>query len=129
MSFLNISVLVLACMVLILAGMVGYVFWQQNRVLHAVSSLSSFVSANLAPQPELQAETDEDSETENDDRLSVHEEKEVVSSVEVPVVEPDVDDLKTKSAAELRDLLSKKGIPYGKRDSKNVLLQLLNASS
>jgi len=109
--------------------MVGYVFWQQNRVLHAVSSLSSFVSANLAPQPELQAETDEDSETENDDRLSVHEEKEVVSSVEVPVVEPDVDDLKTKSAAELRDLLSKKGIPYGKRDSKNVLLQLLNASS
>jgi hypothetical protein len=45
----------------------------------------------------------------------------------VPV--SDVDDLQEKTSSELRDLLSKKGIPYGKRDSKTVLLQLLKASA
>jgi hypothetical protein len=69
---------------------------------------------------------------EEDDRASVVEEKhvEVVDTVEVPTVPvPDVDDLQTKTSSELRDILSKKGIPYGKRDSKTVLLQLLKASA
>jgi hypothetical protein len=124
-GFLNMSVLVLASMVLVLAGMVGYLYWQQNKVLHAVGSLSAFVSSQFVPA--LEPETDE----EEDDRASVEEEPkkvEVVESVEVPTVE-DVDDLQTKSSAELRELLSKKGIPYGKRDSKTVLLQLLKATA
>jgi len=123
-SFLNVSVLVLA-------GMVGYMYWQQNKILSAMSSLSSFVASQFVPAP---VDT-EDDESDEDDRVSVPEEKtvEVVDTVEVPTVpaapEADVDDLQTKSSAELRDLLSKKGIPYGKRDSKTVLLQLLKASS
>ena len=132
-SFLNVSVLVLATMVLVLAGMVGYMYWQQNRVMTAVSSLSSFVASQFVPVP-LEVH---DSETEEeDDRASVVEEKpvEVVDKVEMPTVaevkpEADVDDLQTKTSAELRDLLSKKGIPYGKRDSKSVLLELLKASA
>ncbi len=128
-SFLNVSVLVLATMVLILAGMVGYMYWQQNKILSAMSSLSSFVASQFVPAP---VETEDDSD--EDDRVSVPEENvDVVDTVEVPTVpavpEADVDDLQTKSSAELRDLLSKKGIPYGKRDSKTVLLQLLKASS
>jgi len=75
-------------------------------------------------------DSDDDSE---DDRASVLEEKpvEVVDKVEIPEVkqEADVDDIQTKTSAELRELLSKKGIPYGKRDSKTVLLQLLKASA
>lgn len=132
-SFLNVSVLVLATMVLVLAGMVGYIYWQQNKVMTAVSSLSSFVASQFVPVP-LDVH---DSETEEeDDRASVVEEKpvEVVDKVEMPTVadvkqEADVDDLQTKTSAELRDLLSKKGIPYGKRDSKSVLLELLKASA
>jgi len=132
-SFLNVSVLVLATMVLVLAGMVGYMYWQQNKVMTAVSSLSSFVASQFVPAP-LEVH---DSETEEeDDRASVVEEKpvEVVDKVEMPMVaevkqEADVDDLQTKTSAELRDLLSKKGIPYGKRDSKSVLLELLKASA
>ena len=125
-SFLNVSVLVLATMVLILAGMVGYMYWQQNKILSAMSSLSSFVASQFVPAP---IQVDED-ESDEDDRVSVPEETvEVVDTVEVPTVpvvpEADVDDLQTKSSVELRDLLSKKGIPYGKRDSKTVLLQLL----
>jgi len=126
-SFLNVSVLVLATMVLVLAGMVGYMYWQQNKVMSLVSSLSSFVASQLVPAP---LET-EDSE-EEDDRASVIEEKnvEVVDKVEVPTLPVnDIDDLQEKTSAELRDLLSKKGIPYGKRDSKTVLLQLLKASA
>ena len=123
-SFLNVSVLVLATMVLVLAGMVGYMYWQQNKVMSVVSSLSSFVASQLVPTP-IEPDTDED-----DDRASVVEEKvvEVVDTVEVPTV-PDVDDLQTKTSVELRELLSKKGIPYGKRDSKSVLLELLKASA
>ena len=124
-NFLNISVLVLATMVIVLAGMVGYIYWQQNKVLQAVGSLSAFVSSHMAPP------LPEDSESE-DDRASVEEEKtvEVVDTVEVPTVpETDVDDLQHKTSAELRELLSSKGLPYGKRDSKTVLLQLLKASS
>jgi hypothetical protein len=132
-SFLNVSVLVLATMVLVLAGMVGYMYWQQNKVMSVVSSLSSFVASQLVPPP-LDVEDSE----EEDDRASVVEEKtvEVVDRVEFPTApvpevkqEPDVDDLQTKTSADLRDLLSKKGIPYGKRDSKTVLLQLLKASA
>ena len=133
-SFLNVSVLVLATMVLVLAGMVGYMYWQQNKVMSVVSSLSSFVASQFVPAPSLDVEDSED----EDDRESVVEEKtvEVVDKVEVPTVpvpevkqEPDVDDLQNKTSAELREVLSKKGIPYGKRDSKTVLLQLLKASS
>lgn len=130
-SFLNVSVLVLATMVLVLAGMVGYMYWQQNKILSAMSSLSSFVASQFVPAPDVEDDSD-------DDRASVHEEKavEVVDTVEVPTVpapevkqEADVDDIQGKTSAELRDLLSKKGIPYGKRDSKTVLLELLKASS
>jgi len=127
-AFLNTSVIVLATMVIALAGMVGYIYFQQNKLLNAVQGLSSFVASQLVPP--IEAEDDED------DRASVEEEKdvEVVDSVEPPVEEapksePDVDDLQTKTSAELRELLSKKGLPYGKRDSKTTLLQLLKASA
>jgi hypothetical protein len=127
-AFLNTSVIVLATMVIALAGMVGYIYFQQNKLLNAVQGLSSFVASQLVPP--IEAEDDED------DRASVEEEKdvEVVNSVEPPVEEapksePDVDDLQTKTSAELRELLSKKGLPYGKRDSKTTLLQLLKASA
>ena len=126
-SFLNVSVLVLSTMVLVLAGMVGYMYWQQNKVMSVVSSLSSFVASQFVPPP-LDVEESE----EEDDRASVVEEKtvEVVDKVELPTVPmTDVDDLQTKTSVELREILSKKGIPYGKRDSKTVLLQLLKASS
>lgn len=120
MSWVDLSVLVLATMVAVLAGMVGYMYWQQNRVLQAVGSLSSFVAAQFVKQPDLDVQEESD-----DDRESVHEDQ---PEKEVEIVE-DIDDLQGKTASELKDLLSKKGIPYGKRDSKSILLQLLKASA
>lgn len=120
MSLLNASVLVLATMVAVLAGMVGYMYWQQNRVLQVVNSLTSYVSTQFVRMEESE-----------DDRASVDEEVEVVNSVEVPTmpaaVPPPVqtDELEGKTSAELKELLSAKGVPYGKRDSKSALLKLL----
>lgn len=118
MSLINVSLLVLASMVAVLAGMVGYMYWQQNRVLHIVNSLTSYVSNQFVKSDES-----------DDDRLSVQpdndsEEVEVVQKVEVPVVE----DYESKTSAELKEILSSKGLPYGKRASKAELLKLVKES-
>jgi hypothetical protein len=41
----------------------------------------------------------------------------------------DIDDLQDKTATQLREILTKKGIPFGKRDSKPMLIQLLKATA
>lgn len=129
---LNLSVLVLATMVAVLAGMVGYMYWQQNKVIQAVTQLSGFVASQFIKQPDLEVE-EEDSE--DDDRESVEEtttakEEENSPKEDKPTeIVTDIDDFEGKTAVQLKELLSKKGIPYGKRDSKSVLLQLLKASS
>jgi hypothetical protein len=129
---LNLSVLVLATMVAVLAGMVGYMYWQQNKVIQAVTQLSGFVASQFIKQPDLEVE--EESE-EDDDRESVEEsatakEEETSPKEDKPTeIVTDIDDLQGKTAVQLKELLSKKGLPYGKRDSKSVLLQLLKASS
>lgn len=146
-NFLNISVLVLATMVLVLAGMLGYLYWQQNKLMKALSSLHTYVQRfNLSepepqpePQPELEPQpepepehgnetivlnqSDSDDESDSDESAA---EPEIVTEL---IVVLDVDDLQSKTAPQLRELLNKKGIPYGKRDSKSVLLELLKASS
>jgi hypothetical protein len=129
---LNLSVLVLATMVAVLAGMVGYMYWQQNKVIQAVSQLSGFVASQFIKQPDLEVEEEQ---SEEDDRESVEEtatakEEETSPKEDKPTeIVTDIDDLQGKTAVQLKELLSKKGIPYGKRDSKSVLLQLLKASS
>jgi flagellar basal body-associated protein FliL len=129
---LNLSVLVLATMVAVLAGMVGYMYWQQNKVIQAVTQLSGFVASQFIKQPDLEVEEEE---SEDDDRESVEEtttakEEESSPKEDKPTeIVTDIDDLQGKTAVQLKELLSKKGIPYGKRDSKSVLLQLLKASS
>jgi hypothetical protein len=124
MNATSVSVLILATMVSVLAGMVGYMYWQQSRVLQSVNSLSLFISSQFAPQAPVEEESD-------DDRQSVDQEVEVVETTAPPPAPAPVpeDDLKDKSSAELRELLSKKGLPFGKRDSKATLLELLKASN
>jgi hypothetical protein len=144
-SFLNISVLVLATMVLVLAGMLGYLYWQQNKLMKALSSLHTYVQRFNVPEPEPQPaepepeaelqpqsetiilnDSDLDSDDESDSDSHVEHQPEIVTEL---IVVLDVDDLQTKTTPQLRELLNKKGIPYGKRDSKTVLLELLKASS
>ena len=41
----------------------------------------------------------------------------------------DTDDLEGKTRKELQDILTKKGIPFGKNDNKNTLIQFLKATA
>ena len=141
MELTHVTIVVLASMVFALAGMVGYLYWQQTRMLQHIQSLSIAVSSKMvAPEPEPEPEEEgeaqvhpepepeherEDAETQTtaDDRLTVEGK---VENVEGPT---DVDELSSKKASELRDLLTRKGIPFGKRDAKSVLIQLLKATA
>ena len=135
------TIVVLASMVFVLSGMVGYLYWQQTRMLQHMQSLSTFIASQLTqppeehehedevqplPEPEPESKVESDSESEDDDRLSVEEKVEVVEGPPSKE-EVDIDDLQSKTATQLKELLTQKGIPFGKRDSKPVLLQLLKA--
>jgi hypothetical protein len=134
MELTYVTIVVLALMIFVLSGMIGYLYWQQTRMLQHLQSLALALATHVEnTKQELQAEAEAEAEAEEeeeDDRVSVKEKVEVVDGPPAPPVTPvDVDDLQDKSAAELRELLTKKGIPFGKRDSKNVLVQLLKATS
>lgn len=152
MELTYVTIVVLASLIFIISGMVGYLYWQQTHMLQHIQSLAmalGSVAEQLRvsePEPEpvhvtkeddVESEDDEDQEGAGaDDRVSVKETVEVVEGPpkgSTPSVttaeEDDIDDLQTKSTAELKELLTKKGIPFGKRDSKSVLLQVLKATS
>ena len=140
MELTYVTIIVLASMVFALAGMVGYLYWQQTRMLQHIQSLSVVISTQLVkPEPfveqeedetppELVAEVETEPEVEEDDRVSVDEKVETVTGPPA-ATEVDVDDLQSKSAVQLRELLSAKGIPFGKRDSKSSLIELLKATA
>lgn len=133
------TIVILASMIFVLSGMVGYLYWQQTRMLQHIQSLAIVISTQLVPQHQVEEVAEAEAEVEveeeeEDDRVSVKQEEEV-EKVEGPPAEEkkedkvDIDELQDKTAAELREMLTKKGIPFGKRDSKPVLIQLLKATA
>jgi hypothetical protein len=138
MDFLTAAVVVLASMIFVLSGMMGYLFWQQNRLLQHVQGLAVAVSTALTPPSPVEDVTPElpvqnEPVKEEDDRVSVDEDDvELVEGPPVTATVPektDVDDLQDKTVKQLQEILTQKGIPYGKRDAKTVLLQLLKATA
>jgi hypothetical protein len=144
MEFLHASIALLASMVLVLAGMVGWLYWQQTRLFQNMNSIVMIIGelarppaplpepeAVTLPEPEPEAEVEvkkeeEIEEEEEDDRVSVEDTTEVVDGPPAPL---DTDSLEGKTTKELKDLLTKRGIPFGKRDSKNILISLLKATA
>jgi hypothetical protein len=132
MEFQQASIALLASMVLVLAGMVGWLYWQQTKIFQNMNNIVAVVGelaqrpAQIAfPEPVKQEE-----EVEEDDRVSVEEE----GRPEVPVVEGppdhlDTDNLDEKTKKELQDILTKRGIPYSKSDNKTALISLLKATA
>lgn len=159
MELTYVGIAVLASMIFVLSGMVGYLYWQQTMLLKNVRELASIITVSIVrPEPvqhlgsyesveefdkEHPAEEekpaaeegyspDNDSDSDSDDessenRLSVHDKVETVEGP--PAEKTDVDDLQSHTVAQLREILMKKGIPYGKRDTKTVLIQLLKATA
>jgi len=137
MEFIHASLALLSSMILILAGMVGWLYWQQTRLFQNMNNIVMAIGelarapeihvvkteAVSVPEPTEEVVLDHD----EDDRISVDEEEtEVVDGAPEPV---DTDNLESKTTKELKDMLTKRGIPFGKRDSKNILISLLKASA
>ena len=127
------AIALLASMVLVLAGMVGWLYWQQTRIVQnmghiiaAIGELAQRPAVVSFPAPAAKVEDTEAEETEDDDRASVeHESPAVVAGPPAT----DIDDLDGKSKKELQDILTKRGIPYSKSDTKSALISLLKATA
>jgi hypothetical protein len=146
MEFLHASLALLASMVLVLAGMVGWLYWQQTRLFQNMNSVIMVIGELTRPPPpeedltelvhlsekvgESIAEVKEAAApTEEDDRVSVEPEPAGVDIVEGPPAPLDTDGLESKSKKELQEILTKRGIPFGKTDTKSALLSLLKATA
>jgi hypothetical protein len=136
MEFEHAAIALLASMVLVLAGMVGWLYWQQTRMFQNMNNIVMVVGElaaarePAAPEPEPESEPEKE---DDDDRVSVDGEEVVVPKEPVIVSGPPADDgidgLEGKSKKELQDILTKKGIPFGKGDNKNALISLLKATA
>ncbi len=136
MELTYVSIVILASMIFLLSGMVGFLYWQQNRLLQHVQSIALVISTHYTPEeppaeesaPEEKPKVVEDEVTEEEEDEEEEDDRLPVEKVEGPPPE-DIDDLQDKTVAQLRELLTQKGIPHGKRDAKSVLIQLLKATS
>jgi hypothetical protein len=143
MEFFHGIVALLAFVVLVLAGMVAWLYMQQTRLLQAVNALAIAISTPppmLAPEPskaieEMPVREEEGpAAQEEDDRVSVYEEEEDDASTSVGEETggeevPEIVDYTKKTMADLRDLLTKKGIPFNKSDKKTTLVSLIQATA
>jgi hypothetical protein len=138
MEFLHAAIALLSSMILVLAGMVGWLYWQQTRLFQNMNNIvmalgelaarPTIIESKVEAEPVTVPEPTEEVvlDHEEDDRVSVEEETEIVDGAPEPV---DTDNLDSKTTKELKDMLTKRGIPFGKRDSKNILISLLKASA
>jgi hypothetical protein len=145
MEFQHVSIALLASMVLVLAGMVGWLYWQQQRLFQNMNNIIGVIGELARPPPipepepveeEVAPTTEETApapirEEDEDDRVSV---EDVPSPADVvsgpPAAAPlDTDSLEDKTKKELQDILTKKGIPFSKADNKGALISLLKATA
>ena len=152
MEFFHGVVALVAGIVLILTGLVAWMYVQQSRMTQAINALAIAITAPPpsfaqsqpepehdrepevshedelhAPAPDAQVQAQTDTETpapqEEDDRVSVHEDE------DVELMGEDMATLGGKTAAQLREMLTTKGIPYSKSDKKSTLISLIQAAS
>lgn len=146
-------------MVLVLAGMVGWLYWQQQRLFQNMNNIISVIGELARPAPLPEPPVAEETPVADaadavdaavadaapeDDRVSVEDTPvsdaapvDVVSGPPAPaapaavaaVAPLDTDNLEDKTKKELQDILSKRGIPFSKTDNKGALISLLKATA
>lgn len=139
MEFEHAAIALLASMVLVLAGMVGWLYWQQTRMFQNMNNIVMVVGELASARSPAEAEPEQQpveepvAEETVDDRVSVDGEEATPTEPVVisgpPAEAMDTDGLEGKSKKELQDILTKKGIPFGKGDNKNALISLLKATA
>ena len=105
-------------------------------MIQHIQSLSIVVASLVnppVPPPEPAVESEEEQTVdvpveEEDDRVSVEHVAAPPPTATTPD-ELDVDELQSKTKAQLHKLLTDKGIPYAKSDNKTQLIELLKATA
>jgi hypothetical protein len=145
-EFIHGIVALLAGVILVLTATVAWLYIQQSRMMHAINSLAVAVTApppsfmmhsppeppaepQAEPEPELQPLVDEIHEI--DDRVSVHEVDAAPADAEAaPAADDDaIESVQGKTIAQLREMLTAKGIPFNKSDKKPTLISLVQISA
>jgi len=119
------AVSILGTLIFGLIGAVAWLYWQQTKLFTNMNSLvAAFAELVQQPPPPQEPEPE-------DDRASVEEEEEKAAPevVDGPPAPLDTDTLESKTKKELQEILTKRGIPFGKGDSKSVLISLLKATA
>jgi hypothetical protein len=147
MEFFHGIVALVAGIVLILTGLVAWMYIQQSRMAQAINALAvavttpppSFLSHPPVEEPVEHEHEDQEQEQEPivDDRVSVHDadaDADIDADDEreeeqTGVVGEDISDFTGKTVAELRQMLTAKGIPFNKSDKKPILLSLVQAAA
>lgn len=151
-EFIHGIVALLAGVILVLSATVAWLYVQQSRTMHAINALAvavtapppsfMFASPPANPEPsfyeppsdaeapvELSAEPSVEDVVEKpeheDDRISVHD----VDAAPAPPSDDAIESVQGKTVAQLRDILTAKGIPFNKSDKKPVLISLVQISS
>ena len=147
-EFIHGIVALLAGVILVLSATVAWLYVQQSRTMHAINALAvavtapppsfMFASPPANPEPsfyeppteaeapvELSAEDVVEKPEHEDDRISVHD----VDAAPAPPSDDAIESVQGKTVAQLRDILTAKGIPFNKSDKKPVLISLVQISS
>jgi hypothetical protein len=136
----------LSSICVVLTGFVGYLYWLQRKtsgqLLNLASAVQALLSNNHHQPPEEVVGLDTIKETpelvskqdDDDDKVSVIEQDEGDDTTTLYDDDDEVDEAtaginNTRTVSEIKQLLTEKGIPFGKRDTKKVLLELLNSVS
>ena len=132
------AVALIGTVVFALVGVVAWLYWQQTKLFTNMNSLVtafSDVMQQLQPSRPTEAPAAPPPPEAEDDRASVEEDDGQSEKVPAPEVVDgppgplDTDTLEAKTKKELQEILTKRGIPFGKADSKTVLLSLLKATA
>jgi hypothetical protein len=132
------AVALIGTVVFALVGVVAWLYWQQTKLFTNMNSLVtafSDVMQQLQPPRPAEAPAAPAPPEAEDDRASVEEDDGQSEKVPAPEVVDgppgplDTDTLEAKTKKELQEILTKRGIPFGKADSKTVLLSLLKATA
>jgi hypothetical protein len=125
MNLSHIAIVLLAAMIFVLSAMTGVLYWRQQVLSRTLESVLLALRDHLAPSSPPAAP--------EDDRASVEQEPEPEdapapeTTAEVELVEAPPADA-PKTAKQLRELLTAKGVPFDKRTTKQELLDLLKAT-
>ena len=153
-EFIHGVVALLAGLILVLTALVGWLYLQQSRMSHAINALAVAITA---PPPSFMYSSLDKTEAApseapaDDDRMSVHDADagaavedisadiqvlEAPAEAEAPTAEATAeatasadDDVAGKTIAQLRDMLTAKGIPFNKSDKKSTLISLVQVSA